>query len=180
MLKKHGVQRTGIDPVQPFIDDAIKSDPDGRYQTGFAEELPFSDNEFDLAIFYLTLIDIDDIRKAIGEAVRVLRPNGTLLIANLTSFFTSNGTIGWIVGQDGNQYHPLGNYHAETREWFEWDDLRVRNWHRPLSTYMSALLENGMILRYFDEPLPIGCAEELIERYKMNPFIMMMEWQKCA
>lgn len=178
MLGKFGIARTGIDPVQPFIDVARQRDPGGRYLNGYAEQLPFSNSTFDLAVYYLTLIDIDDINKAIREAVRVLRPGGTLLIANLNSFFTSNGTIGWVKGEDGHPYHPLGVYHEEKRDWFEWDGLRIRNWHRPLSVYMAALLECGMTLTFFDEPLPVGCEQERIERYKKNPFIMMMEWRK--
>lgn len=179
MLKQYGVQRTGIDPVQNFVDFARQRDPEGQYDNGFAESLPYTDGEFDLAVFYLILIDIDDMQQAISEAARVLRPNGTLLIANLTSFSTANGSLGWITSTDGDPFFPIVNYHEPRRDWFEWGGLRIRNWHRPLSDYMSTLLENGMTLKYFDEPTPTGGTPESIEKYKKNPFTMMMEWQKC-
>ncbi len=178
MMARHGVQTTGIDPVGPFIDQARSRDPDGRYLTGYAEALPFDDGDFELVVFYLSLMDIEDIHLAIREAVRVLGPGGTLLIANLTSFFTSNGTIGWITGEDGRRHHPLGRYLEERADWFEWDGVRIRNWHRPLGTYMSALLAEGLRLTFFDEPAPVGGPTDRVERYAETPFTMLMEWVK--
>lgn len=180
MASRQGLQTTGIDPVEPFIQYARQLDPHGRYLPGFAENLPFGDASFDLTVFYLSLIDIDDIRAAIDEATRVLRPGGILLIANLNSFFTSNGTIGWIAGEDGRRHHPLGTYLEEKADWFEWDGVRIRNWHRPLSAYMSALLGADLTLTYFDEPAPIGGPSEQVEKYKQTPFTMLMEWKKCS
>lgn len=179
MAKKIGIDAVGIDPIEPFIERARNRDPSGKYLQAFAEKLPFDDEEFDLAVFYLSLIDIDDIRTAVREATRILKPGGRILIANLTSFFTSNGAIGWVKGEDGRTYHPLGNYFDEKAEWFEWDGLRVRNWHRPLSTYMSVLLGEGLKLTFFDEPRPSGGPQERVQRYLTTPFTMIMEWRKC-
>ncbi|MGB0843926.1 MAG: class I SAM-dependent methyltransferase [Alphaproteobacteria bacterium] len=179
-LKKHGLATTGIDPVKPFVDFAASKDAEGCYKVGFADNLPFTDETFDLAVFYLTLIDIEQMEQAVEEAVRVLKPGGKILVANLSSFHTSNGTIGWVKGEDGNSYWPLGSYHKECCDWFAWDGIRIRNWHRPLSTYMAAFLNNGMTLSHFDEPLPVGCTQEQIDKYMKNPFLMMMEWRKLG
>jgi hypothetical protein len=43
---------------------------------------------------------------------------------------------------------------------------------------MRALLDAGMILRYFDEPPPCGGDEETAGRYRRVPWLMMMEWEK--
>src|SRR5215475_3317718 len=54
---------------------------------------------FDLVVSYLTLFDITDFRLGLQEMVRVLRPNGTPLIANLNSFVTScrmDGSRTWM------------------------------------------------------------------------------------
>lgn len=179
MAKEIGIDAVGIDPIEPFIERARNRDPAGKYLNAFAEKLPFYDEEFDLAVFYLSLIDIDDIHTAVREATRILKPGGRILIANLTSFCTSNGKIGWIKGEDGRAYHPLGNYFGERAEWFEWDGLRVRNWHRPLSTYMSALLDEGLKLTFFDEPRPSRGPQDRVQRYLTTPFTMVMEWRKC-
>ena len=90
LLQTHQISAVGIDPTNALIDAARAHDPAGSYELARAEALPFPDASFDLVISYLTLIDIDDFRAAIGEMVRVLEPGGTLLIANLTSFITAN------------------------------------------------------------------------------------------
>ncbi len=178
IAKKKGFHTVGIDPIEPFILQARERDPTGDYRIAFAEELPFEDETFDMAVFYMSLIDIDDLRTACREATRILKPSGHLLIANLTSFFTSNGTIGWVEGTDGRQHHPLGDYLEEKAEWFEWDGVRIRNWHRPLSTYMTTLIDQKLSLTHFEEPAPVGGPEERRARYMRTPFTMMMEWQK--
>jgi len=179
MLGERGIEVTGIDPVQLFVDEARSRDAGANYVVGFGENLPFKDQQFDLVVSYLSLIDIDDIEAAIGEMARVLRPGGSLLIANLTSFTTSNGTIGWIEhGSDKVKYYPLGTYLEERTDWFEWGGLRIRNWHRPLSTYMKILLGSGLQLTYFDEPAPTGGPPERVENYRHTPFLFVMEWVK--
>src|SRR4029077_13489688 len=72
MLQANGIAVVGIDPTTAFIDAARRRDPAGRYELAQAEALPFPDASFDLVVSYLTLIDIDDFREAIGEMVRVL------------------------------------------------------------------------------------------------------------
>ncbi|WP_026261156.1 methyltransferase domain-containing protein [Kiloniella laminariae] len=178
VIGEQNVEVTGIDPVDSFINHAKSRDPRGNYQCCFAESLPFADESFDLVVFYLSLIDITDLQAAIREATRVLRPNGRVLIANLTSFTTSNGTTGSVIGRDGKVYYPLGSYLEERANWFEWGGLRIRNWHRPLSTYISSLLDAGLVLTYFDEPKPIGGPHDSVEKYNKVPFVMMMEWKK--
>jgi SAM-dependent methyltransferase len=47
---------------------------------GAAEALPFQNAAFDLALMVTTVCFVDDIATAFGEAFRVLRPNGTLVV----------------------------------------------------------------------------------------------------
>ncbi|OGS45137.1 MAG: hypothetical protein A2539_00645 [Elusimicrobia bacterium RIFOXYD2_FULL_34_15] len=47
---------------------------------GIAEELPFPDKTFDYILFVTTLCFVNDPRKAIKEANRVLHKNGSIII----------------------------------------------------------------------------------------------------
>ncbi len=85
MLAAEGIATIGIDPTARLLAAARTRDPQGRYLEGRAEALPFDDASFDLVISYLTLIDIEDYAGGIAEMARVLRPGGSLLIANLNS-----------------------------------------------------------------------------------------------
>jgi len=132
-------------------------------------------------VSYLSLMDIADIRAAIPELARVLAPGGVLLIAQMTSFNTASGPNGWVRDADGRElYWPVDNYLDESDHWAEWRGIRIRSWHRPLSTYMSLLLEQGLILRLFLEPEPVGADAEDAALYRRAPFFMVTEWQKPA
>lgn len=178
ILGELNIQCSGIDPVAEFIQLATNKDPNGDYQVSSAEDLPFAENSFDLVISYLTLIDIPDFRQAIAEMARVLQPGGTLLIANLTPHNSASMRGGWQYDDQGTPIHfAIDDYSDEWAEWVEWANIRVQNWHRPMSAYMQALLDAQLILRHFDEPKPLS---GYVDKEHMNaraPWFNLMEWQ---
>ncbi|SDG45583.1 class I SAM-dependent methyltransferase [Thalassobaculum litoreum] len=178
ILRARGIATVGIDPTRPLLDRARALDPDGDYRDGVAEALPVPDAAFDLVVSYLTLIDIPDIDLALAEMTRVLRPGGALLIANLNGFATALVDGRWKADTDGIPRFRIDNYLEERTDWAEWKGIRVRNRHRPLSRYMSALLHNGLILRHFDEPAPTGGTPDWADRNTRVPFFHVMEWRK--
>lgn len=182
MLGERGIRTVGIDPTSELIDQARVRDPQGDYQLGRAEALAFEDGRFDLVVSYLTLIDIPDVSTAIAEMARVLRPGGTLLIANLTGFNSAAAAadLGWTQLADGRQVYALDHYLEERSGWVEWRGIRIINWHRPLSTYMSLLLSHGLTLTHFDEPAPASDAPPRAARYVRAPWFLVMEWTKPA
>lgn len=179
IMRELGVAAVGIDPTQALLERARHLDPAGDYRLARAEALPFPNDQFDLVVSYLTLIDIDDAEQAIAEMVRVLKPSGTLLIANLTSFSTA-AAPGWVRDAAGKAIHchPIDNYLDERAEWFEWDGIRIKNWHRPLSTYMRLLLGHGLRLTFFDEPSATDPDSERAAHVRRRPWAMAMEWRK--
>lgn len=181
ILRTRGIAATGIDPTQALLDRARGLDPAGDYRAGVAEAMPFADAAFDLVVSYLSFIDIPDIAAAIAEMTRVLKPGGTLLVANLTSFNTAGIEHGWIKDADGKRLHyAIDRYLDERAPWVAWGGIRLRNWHRPLSTYMTLLIDQGLVLRFFAEPAPVGGPPERIDQHRRAPYFMVMEWQKPA
>ena len=53
--------------------------PDAKLLRAPAEDLPFEDNSFDVAVSTLVLCTVDDQPRALNELRRVLRPGGKLL-----------------------------------------------------------------------------------------------------
>lgn len=182
MLKQHAVDVTGIDPTPALIAAARARDKDGAYLQAVAERLPFGDGFFDLVVSYLSLIDVPDIRAAIPEMARVLKPGGALLIANLNSFNSACADTGWVKDGDGQRlYYPIDNYLQEHSMWIEYRGIRIINHHRPMSTYLRALLDAGLSLAYFDEPAPSADAPALrATNYRRAPWFLVMEWVKAA
>ena len=168
-LAETGIATIGVDPTAALITAARERHPDGDYRIGRAEALDLGDAGFDLVVSYLSLIDIADLAAGIGEMVRVLAPGGTLLIANQTGFSTA-----WSArATDSDTY-----YLDEFATWEAWQGIRVQNWHRPLSRYMTLLLGHGMKLRHCDEPEPTGDDPAKQRRYRQLPHHFIMEWQK--
>lgn len=178
MLSQRGISTVGIDPTQALIDHAKTQHPEGDYRIGKAESLDFEDESFDLVICYLIFIDIADIETTIREISRVLRPSGALLIANLNGFITAAMPNGWRETENGENTFQFDHYFDERVDWVSWRGIKIRNWHRPISTYFSLLLGQGLQLRYFDEPKPNGGDAKRVERYLRIPYFHIMEWQK--
>lgn len=181
MLKAAGISATGIDPTRPLLETARRRDPSGDYRFGRAEQLEFEAGTFDLVVSYITLIDIADFRAAIGEMARVVKPGGSLLIANLTGFTSACANQGWVRDAAGERLHfPVDRYLEEFPFWFEWAGIRVENWHRPLSAYMSAFLQSGLTLSFFSEPGPRSGEPALQEAFRRVPWFVVMEWTRPA
>jgi SAM-dependent methyltransferase len=181
MLRERGVAPIGIDPTEALLAVARARDPEGDYRAGRAEELEFADASFDLVVSYLTLIDIPDIDAAIPEMERVLKPGGTLLVANLTSFNTASQPFGWKTGPDGQKYFAIDHYMTDRADWMQWRGIHIHNWHRPLSRYMTLFLGEGLELKSFLEPMPSADADPAAsERHHRVPYFVLMEWRKPA
>lgn len=82
IAKKYGCKVTGIDISPGLIDEAKflarRSQVNHHidFEVADATSLPFSDNEYDVAIAQAMLVLIDNKESAIKEALRVLKPSG--------------------------------------------------------------------------------------------------------
>jgi SAM-dependent methyltransferase len=180
IMQTLGIATVGIDPTQALIERARELDPSGDYRVARAESPGVADESFDLIVCYLSLIDIPDLAAAATEMVRALRPAGTLLVANLSSFNTAGMPDGWQSDSSGKRRFSIDRYLEERAVWTTWDGITVQNWHRPLSLYLSLFLERGLELKYFAEPAPVGGDPLRAAHYRRVPFFNVMEWRKPA
>ena len=70
---------TAIDPDQDMINQACKEISGVDFRVGYGEKLEFNDRSFDIVLFSYSLHHQDCI-KALDEAKRVLKDNGSILI----------------------------------------------------------------------------------------------------
>lgn len=177
-LSAMGIDAYGIDPTERLIAEAKRLGNE-HFLCAKAECLPFEDSTFDMVISCLSLIDIEDYRSAISEMQRVLKPSGHALIANLNSFNTAGQNVGWIRNALGQrEYWPVKDYLSEHPDWVEWAGIRIQNWHRPLSAYMSEFLAHDFRLTWFAEPESTDPDSARTKAYNSAPYFMLMEWQK--
>jgi SAM-dependent methyltransferase len=174
-----GITTVGIDPTAALIDEARRRHPEGDYRVEGAEALSLDDASVDLVVAYLSLIDIADLDAALRECRRVLRPGGHLLIANLQAFNTAAVPLGWTREPDGSRRFCIDHYLQERPVETAWRGIRIINWHRPLSTYMAGLLDEGFVLEHFAEPAPQGVDDDKADRYRRAPNFLVMRWRKA-
>ena len=77
------VEYVGIEPDEYMRERARKHGAEAgkemELRSGIAEDLPFEDSSFDTVLVTLTLCSVSDPKKALSEALRVLKPGGQLL-----------------------------------------------------------------------------------------------------
>jgi|GEM_PF-250241 len=179
ILRDHGCDVVGIDPVDTFIEAARERDPAGRYITAFAEDLQAIEGRFDLVLCVMSLSGVRDLNAVISNMDRVLKPGGQVLVIDRTSFATDCLATGSrICSETGERLNVMSNYLKPRLYDFTWGDLRVQDTHRPLSQYMQVFLNAGFQLTRFDEPRPKSGAVEDVWAYMSLPSIMTMEWKK--
>ena len=157
MLAERGANVTGVDLCEPFIEYAeAHRVGNERYAVGDMEGLDgVRDADFDLAVSYVTLVDVPDLDQAVREAFRVLRPGGRLVVCNLHPMVSAG--MRWIKDGQTKLHYMLDDYFdTGPRELagFAGTDKTLTNFHRPLSSYIRAFLDAGFRLDGLQEPKP--------------------------
>ncbi|CAI9410531.1 class I SAM-dependent methyltransferase [Aestuariimicrobium sp. T2.26MG-19.2B] len=83
-LLGHADGVVGIDPSEGMLEVA-RGKPASAGVTllrGVADDLPFADSSFDTVVITFVLCGVPDVGGALREAARVLRPGGSLLLAD--------------------------------------------------------------------------------------------------
>ena len=132
-LAELGHKVIGVDTSPEMLARAREKVPDGEFHEADLHELPLADDSVDLVVCAVALAHVPDLARALTELVRVLRPNGHLVISD------SRGLIGDIglplvkIGPDGEfGYMPI--------------------WGRLASDYLAAALPLGLQVRRCEEP----------------------------
>lgn len=75
-LHAHGCRVVGADFSPTMLGHARKRFPDGEFVEADAQDLPFSDGEFDAVVSNLGLVHVPDQPRALNEARRILQKGG--------------------------------------------------------------------------------------------------------
>ncbi|MCP4642405.1 MAG: class I SAM-dependent methyltransferase [bacterium] len=155
MLAEGGARVTGVDICPEFIEYAqAHCVDDETYLVGDAQTLDqMPDAAFDLAVSFVTLVDIPDLDAALSAAYRVLRPGGRFVVCNLQPMITA--AFGWLKEEDGTKIHfKLDNYFDESIREMGMHGEILQNVHRTLSTYINGFIASGFVLEGLREPTP--------------------------
>ena len=152
-----GAEVVGLDYAWAQVSEARARGGGPRYLRAAAGGLPLASGSFDAVVACLVFEHIRDVDDAIAEVARVLQPGGRF------TFFLNHPLIqtpgsGWIDDQvldPPEQYWRIGPYLDEDESVEEVEkDVFISFVHRPLSRYVNALADNGLLLRHMEEPSP--------------------------
>lgn len=145
----------GIDPTPAQVAMAGARAPGSNLGLAGAADLPFADRSFDAAIACLVFEHITEMDRAVAEVARVLRPGGRFVFMLNHPLLQTPGS-GWIDDTIlDEQYWRIGPYLVEDLVVEEVEkDVYIPFQHRPLSRYLNALADAGLLLVHMDEPAP--------------------------
>jgi len=146
-----------VDPTRAQVAEAARRGGGPTYARASAGALPIAGGSFDAVVACLVFEHIGDVDDAINEVARVLRPGGRFLFF-LNHPLLQTPSSGWIddhVLDPPEQYWRIGPYLPEDLSIEEVEkDVFIPFIHRPLSRYVNALVDAGLVLRRMLEPAP--------------------------
>lgn len=157
LLVSNGAEVVGIDPTENQIVEAARRGGGPVYARAGAHELPFASAAFDAVIACLVFEHISAVDDALAEVARVLRPGGRF------AFFLNHPLLqtkdsGWVddhMVDPPEQYWRIGPYLREAESVEEVElGVFIPFIHRPLSRYVNAMSDAGLVLRRMIEPPP--------------------------
>ncbi len=173
----------GVDASPTLLAAARESAPEMELHLADAAALPFADASFGLAVAFMSLQDVDDLRGAIREAARVLVPLGRLCIAIVHPL---NSAGAFAERAAGAPFVIERSYLDEFRTdaTFERDGLAMRfvSRHVPLETYVEELATHGLLVERLREPkLPERAfSDPSGERWRRVPLFLHLRAVKPA
>jgi SAM-dependent methyltransferase len=151
-LKELGHTVIGLDASETMIAAAREADPRGEYVVANANDLPFPGGHADLAVAFMSLMDVDDMAGAVRELARVLEPGGALALAVVHPINSAH---------DVDSEHPedrlvlTENYFDRRRysDFIERGDVKMtfESRHFTLQDYFEALLGAGLQVKELRE-----------------------------
>ncbi|MGA9279101.1 class I SAM-dependent methyltransferase [Ilumatobacter sp.] len=152
-----GARVVGVDPTWNCVRVAQERGGGAAFARAGAARLPFADGTFDAVVACLVFEHIDDVDAAIAEVARVLEPGGIFCFFLNHPILQTPGSV-WVddhMVDPPEQYWRLGPYLDETETTEEVElGVWIRFVHRPISRYVNALAENGLVIERMDEPVP--------------------------
>ncbi len=197
MMAERGANVTAFDFSPRMIELATKAETEKPLGIDYlvadmTDLAQFTDESFDIAVAYLSLIDVPDYERVLVEVARTLRPAGSFQFSIVHPCFNpaiatweprKPGTIP-IMDKD-KLYKKIDNYFPAREVRFKmWPTAPVEtiNYHRPISDYGRACRKAGLLIRDIIEPVPtpeILAERDYLREHVRAPGMMLFDCVKA-
>ena len=150
-FRRIGAHAMGIDGSERMIEIARERYPDGAFSVmDITKPLKLESDRFDVVFSNQVFMDIEDVDFVFSECKRILKPGGILYYSIVHPAFYD----GWWLHDEKGFGHAkaidkyIRPYHFTNEFWGE-----TEHFHRPLSYYLNAAAEKGLVLKHASEPV---------------------------
>ena len=147
---EQGADVTGCDGSSEMLKIAKEKYPKIRFDLlDLEEELPYSDEQFDIIFCNQVLMDLENISNTVASFSRLLKDGGYFYFSVVHPCFYLGD---WETDDKGKKaYKKITNYlsHSSEKNNF-WGT--TTHYHRPVSYYLNLLNKNSLILETLLEP----------------------------
>ena len=161
----------GVDISSGLIEIAKKAHPHLEFYVMDIEKLDFRNDSFDFVFSSLTMHYLKDWVETLKRVHTVLRQNCIFLFSMTHPFFSStmlkdneiekSRVLGYKDIKNTNNCETYGDYlNPSMREVTINKDLKVTNYHRPLSTIIKEIVSSGFELLDIVEPKALTPSKE--------------------
>ncbi len=155
ILGEQGHMVIGIDGSPTLAAAAADHESPLDVVAGDAARLPFRDEACDLAIAMVTLMDVDDVGRAVREAWRVLEPGGRFCFSVVHPINSAGG----FRGDRNDSPFVIGSSYSGSRRYTdvinrEGITMTFNSMHHTVEGYLRPLEETGFLIESVREPSP--------------------------
>jgi SAM-dependent methyltransferase len=195
LLAGQGARVAALDVAESFITAAAGQDRRGIcYMVGDGAALPFGASAFDAVTAFMSLMDVAEPERTLGEVARVLRPGGFVQFSVLHPVMSA--PVGqWVEDESGvRQARAVGDYFYEgplTETWtFSAAPAELRNRYQPftityarrtLAGWLSAVLGAGLVIEAVAEPRAdeeTAAAHPQVADTRIAPYFLIVRARK--
>jgi SAM-dependent methyltransferase len=152
-MRLAGARVTGVDGSDALLDQGRSRYPGVTFeQCDLINGLPWPGRRFDRVVAHTVLMDIPVLGRLLDDVAAALRPGGVFVFTILHPAFFSRAIVDEGIG--GQRYRKVTGYLDHETRWIE-SFGGHRHYHRPLSWYVSQLVERGLVVTGLHEPLSI-------------------------
>jgi SAM-dependent methyltransferase len=162
-LKDRGHSVIAVDSSPTLLRAAGAADSQSLYILGDATRLPLRSKSVDLVVAYNSLIDIDDMPRAVSEAARVLEIGGRICIC-ITHPLNDHGEFAgddpdapFVIAKSYYDRHPISLRFERAGL-----EMTFHSYVRPFEDYARALETAGLLIELVREPT---ASDEALEHW---------------
>jgi len=174
-LLARGHRVVSIDGSPRLLLSALDLDVSPRYVLADALALPVATGSCDLVVAYNSLMDFDDLPRAVAEVARVLQPGSAFCICVVHPVLDAGQFAGDAPDAPYFLRRPyLGSHPYEGAACEEGVPMTFRGWSHSLEVYASGLFAAGFVIDALYEPIPAGSSTKADKRWAEYPLFLFL------